>query len=768
MSDAESKGWLDDLKERRFFRFVISYLIAGWGIIQFTDWMVKRYAWSPNIVDLLIILLLALLPSVIIFTYFHGRPGKDRWHKVEKVFIPTNLILAVALTFFMFSGRNMSATADKIQIQTEEGETIERLVPKKEYVTRLSVFPFEVDKSISGESWLRTGLAHLLTADLEQDLYLFVPSQAFNKSKYDIRDASYQEDISFSMLRKIAEDSYSEQFTQGKISKEGDLYTLEISVFNSKDGSEITRGVFQSNSIFELIDNTSVGLLDDLLLDDVNRKGKKIDLPVSSIFTENVSAMKAFTEGYQLTFMDNDIDGGLEALKESVKTDPDFTLAYRYLASAYGRRNLNADAKRAIDKAMEGIESLPEHLQFAVRHKYYTINNKMDKALALLEMWQQLYPSNYYPYSASLNIYAQRNEFEEAKAIGEKAIEQGHGGEILLALANIASYQGEDEQSIEYFEAFAERYPERADETDELGNIYLRLGQADKARAHFEKMELLDPNNYQTLFNLAGVELHDANYQEAEALNDRSLRYANSASDSADVYLRQHYFYAQTGQMKKAIETIELRWKKLKSVRSVFEIGNEKLTYQYIITYLHGGFRERYEKLKEEYYNSIPDQTGLFHCIGEINYAIALDDSVKVNELMADCQKQFKSIMGEAGMHMMDGYQAMVNRQYEKSIEAFNLYFDIANINNESLRVQIFGELYNDAKEYDTSIDLLTRSIEKFPNYPHHHLYLARAYAGDGQTAKAKSAYQKAIDLWRLADPEFQLLREAKEELAEL
>jgi eukaryotic-like serine/threonine-protein kinase len=47
-------------------------------------------------------------------------------------------------------------------------------------------------------------------------------------------------------------------------------------------------------------------------------------------------------------------------------------------------------------------------------------------------------------------------------------------------------------------------------------------------------------------------------------------------------------------------------------------------------------------------------------------------------------------------------------------------------------------------------------------------LGLARAYALSGDTAKAKSAYQDFLTLWKDADPDVPVLKEARAEYAKL
>jgi cytochrome c-type biogenesis protein CcmH/NrfG len=48
------------------------------------------------------------------------------------------------------------------------------------------------------------------------------------------------------------------------------------------------------------------------------------------------------------------------------------------------------------------------------------------------------------------------------------------------------------------------------------------------------------------------------------------------------------------------------------------------------------------------------------------------------------------------------------------------------------------------------------------------HLQLGRAYAMQGDMAKAKTAYQDFLALWKDADPDIPILKEAKAEYAKL
>ena len=48
------------------------------------------------------------------------------------------------------------------------------------------------------------------------------------------------------------------------------------------------------------------------------------------------------------------------------------------------------------------------------------------------------------------------------------------------------------------------------------------------------------------------------------------------------------------------------------------------------------------------------------------------------------------------------------------------------------------------------------------------HLQLGRAHAMQGDTAKARAAYQEFLTLWKDADPDIPILKQAKAEYAKL
>ena len=60
--------------------------------------MVKFKEYFRN-TDVLLIEIVTLVPSIIMVSYFHGRPGKDEWMKTELIGIPVNLLITFLCIF---------------------------------------------------------------------------------------------------------------------------------------------------------------------------------------------------------------------------------------------------------------------------------------------------------------------------------------------------------------------------------------------------------------------------------------------------------------------------------------------------------------------------------------------------------------------------------------------------------------------------------------------------------------------------------------------
>jgi len=70
--------------------------------------------------------------------------------------------------------------------------------------------------------------------------------------------------------------------------------------------------------------------------------------------------------------------------------------------------------------------------------------------------------------------------------------------------------------------------------------------------------------------------------------------------------------------------------------------------------------------------------------------------------------------------------------------------------------------------QIDDAIAEYERILRLNPNYPLVHFHLAQAYQQKGQTDRARSEYRQFLQVWKNADPDIPILKEAKAEYAKL
>ena len=157
-------------------------------------------------------ILAVLVSTIILLAYFHGKPGRDSWTKIEKIGIPVNVLGMIFLLLFLFKGKDLGAATTMISMTNEEGQLIERIVPKTEFRKKIMIFFFENESGDTTLDWLSYGITDLLITDLIQDIYTEVRTLYHSQSGIDrIKQTGYQEFVGIPLMleKEISELKYS-------------------------------------------------------------------------------------------------------------------------------------------------------------------------------------------------------------------------------------------------------------------------------------------------------------------------------------------------------------------------------------------------------------------------------------------------------------------------------------------------------------------------------------------------------------------------------
>ncbi|MGI9545449.1 MAG: adenylate/guanylate cyclase domain-containing protein, partial [Cyclobacteriaceae bacterium] len=317
-------SFFSDLWQRRFPQTLFIYLAVSVLLVLLTKWFLNKYLLSPHWGELSWILLLSLLPSVAVIAYYHGRSGREKWMKAEKVTIPLNLLFTASLLFYSFQGKELGSTTQNITVQDEEGKQIQVVQAKGEFRKSVAFFFFENQSDIGADDWLKAGIPVAMEYDLEQDP--FVQIKGAYEMVQDIKKSQPTElaGLSNALMRKITQDHLFDYFIFGSYKVENGNYTINTSLYSSDPMRPLSSQSVTGGDFFGLIDQLTIKLKEDLEIPS-GRIESTEDLPLSSILTASVPTYHDIIQGHNDHFIDNNYPSAIERFESAVKKDDQCT-----------------------------------------------------------------------------------------------------------------------------------------------------------------------------------------------------------------------------------------------------------------------------------------------------------------------------------------------------------------------------------------------------------------------------------------------------------
>ena len=486
-----------------------------------------------------------------------------------------------------------------------------------------------------------------------------------------------------------------------------------------------------------------------------------IDLPANNLYSSKLPALKFYQEG-RIALFNNQQQNAILAFEKATEADPSFSMALMHLGVTNYAINAIEKGKAALEKAMSGMQGLPERQQFLIRYNYYYYTENYEKAMALLEMWQQLYPSNETPWVLAMNLYAGRSDVNKAKEVGIEATRHGHEGRVLLSLAQMASVQGNTEEAMGYYEQFSEQFPDRAKEATGLGFLYLSAGEFEKSKKHFEKIHLLRPNDTEVLMGMAKAEFHLGRPDNGWGFFETALTNSKNGEDSVGVLLSMAYYKYALGQANLAIEYLEKTEEVNSRIRSPFAAQRIYLPYPHILFYKNAGREKEVLQKIEHFMAAFPDPSKVTACAGMLNYYIATGQGAKMKQKMAECEEPLKPFIGTGQLKMAHGFLKKVEGDYGTASQLLDEYFTETGLAT-SIGASLLGEIYLLSGNLDKAEEKLMAGLKIEPYSGETNYQLALLHEKKGNLEKAKQFLQQAQVVWENADDNFIPANKAKE-----
>ena len=768
-SQYEKKSVFKDLWERRVIQFFAGYLICSWIIIQVVSFFVSRYLLSPYLIDFTWVIFLSLIPTILLLTYFHGKPGRNKWTKLERIGLPVNLILTILLLFFIFKGKDLGAATTAVTIENEDGEKIERVVVKNEFRKKIAIFFFENKSKDTTLNWMQYAISNMINYDLLQDVFINTRSgfNFFNKFK----EFGFPKGVGlpFTLKMKIADYYHLKYFLCGSFTKKNNEYSLNVNLYETKTGKLLTENIFTGTDIFNLIDELTIQLKKDMKIPESHLEEVN-DLPLSEIYTNSVSALRDFIKGYCLIDMEKNWVKGTEFLEKAIKEDPDFTYAYFKLADVCMDANQIEKGKTSLQVVMqkENLYKLPESLQFIVKFFNYIINSEPEKAFAVTKMWVELYPDDIKGHTLLASRYYMKNQFHEAISECKNILQlDPEQYDYLIEIGNLYVKMVEYDKALDYYKQYEKQFPKDYKSYRNIGYLYSNKGDYEQAKSYYEKALLIENDKVSLLLKLVDIEIQLGNFTKALDQNLKALKKCKTSNDSSEVYGSLESYYEFRGQINESIKYMELKYKEMDKFGTPLNNLAQKL-FDVEKYNMAGKSDTAFQILKEIKSQFEPPIDNLVY-FGYLFVYIYLEDVDNAEKAIVNAEKLVQSIgQGDLQPSIFYGHARIyeIKGEYDKAITGYLQGLELRPTGISTYRA--IGRCYRKLNKFKKAEEHLLIALKDSPFNPKNNYEIALLYLDLGITEKAIEYLEKANDIWKDADPVYKPAQKAKEKLIEI
>jgi serine/threonine protein kinase/predicted Zn-dependent protease len=539
--------------------------------------------------------------------------------------------------------------------------------------------------------------------------------------------------------REICVRSESKALLSGSIAGLGSHYSLSLAAANCQTGDLLAQEQVETSSKEEVLGalGKAATRLREKLGESLSSI-RKFDTPVEQATTSSLEALRNYGVGKRLQGEAGDAEA-LPSYKRAIELDPNFALAYADLGLVYGNLGEMRLSKEYMRKAFDLRDRVSEAERYRITAFYY------------------------------------------------------------------AFATGELEKENQTYELWAQAYPREPLTHHDLAINYLSFGQFDKALLELQAARRLDPRNALTLGILCNVYAATDRLDEANSVLQEARKLNLDHGSLESCAYRLAFFQNNSSEMERAVA-----WSVGRPGEEDFMLNIESARQAYL---------GRLEKAREFTRRAIDSERrdGLKEVAAGTEASSALREAEMGNVQVARRQLAAALATGEdvrdnaalALAILGDETQAQKLADELSKLHPLDTYIQRVNLPVIRARIEIARGKASQAVEilqgaapfglgtcgggsapwclpYRLGEAYLhfgqgaaaAAQFQELQNHRHRlmgsyraplaELGLARAYVLAGDTAKARTAYQDFLALWKDADPDVPILKEAKAEYAKL
>ncbi|MGI9102784.1 MAG: adenylate/guanylate cyclase domain-containing protein [Terriglobales bacterium] len=585
-------------------------------------------------------------------------------------------------------------------------------------------------------------LKQALAVDLSQSPFLNVLSDRKIMVTLRLMDLPSDQRVVGQVARDLCQRVGSKALLAGSIHTLGKNYVIGLDAMNCATGDTLVKEQIEAQGkegVLKALGRIATGMRGQL--GESLASVQKFSTSIEEATTSSLDALKAYSVAKRTAGLKGDV-AALPYFQRALELDPNFAAAYADMANSYSNLGQTARATENITKGYELRDRVSERERYRISAFYHSITTgDLDKANRAFELWKQSYPRDFVPRGDLGSNY-------EALGNWENALRETEAAQALEVnnAANVSNLAWEQ----------------------------LALSRTDQARTTVEQAVARGVEAYYlhlVLYQIAFLRGQDEEMQRQLAAvlgssgEEDLLLSAQSDTEAFFGRLNKARSWSQravdSARRADAPETAAL-WQANRALREA-EFGNRQAANQdaraavalapgvtvramAALALARAGYAAPAREIADELHRTGSQNTLLqLYWLPSINAALAVGakNGAKAAEVLqnADCCELGQVAPSSVGMmypSYLRGEAYLLTRHGEQAAAEFRKVLDRPGL------------------------------VLNFPFGALAHMGLARAFLQQGERSKARAEYERFLTLWKDADPDIPILRQAKAEYAAL
>ena len=161
---------------------------------------------------------------------------------------------------------------------------------------------------------------------------------------------------------------------------------------------------------------------------------EKFDAPPENVTTPSLEALQAYSLGYRAQIVKDDWAAAIPFFRRAISLDPNFAMAYARLATNHFNLGETARAAENTRKAYELRERVSEREKFYIASHYETfVTGDLEAARKIYELWAETYPRDEVPPTSLSVIYSALGELGKRLAANLESLKLNPGSGSVYA-----------------------------------------------------------------------------------------------------------------------------------------------------------------------------------------------------------------------------------------------------------------------------------------------------------------------------------------------